>query len=183
MPAALLAHARQGPPPLPLVESHPLPEATADALRTICALLRRTTGHDFGHYKPGTLLRRIDRRMQVLHIGGLDAYSEWLRQDQQEVAQLFHDLLISVTHFFRDPAAFVALAGTVIPEIFRGKGADTPLRVWVPGCASGEEAYTIAILLREHMARLEAPPPAQVFATDIDEPALDIARQGRYDEG
>jgi two-component system, chemotaxis family, CheB/CheR fusion protein len=183
MPAALLAYAPPGTSPLPLAEPHAAPEATADALRTICALLRHATGHDFSHYKPGTLLRRIDRRMQLLGVDGLDAYSAWLRRDQQEVAQLFHDLLISVTHFFRDPAAFVALAGTVIPELFRGKGADTPLRVWVPGCASGAEAYAIAVLLREHMARLEAPPPVQVFATDIDEPALDIARQGRYEEG
>ncbi|HEX5690676.1 MAG TPA: CheR family methyltransferase, partial [Roseiflexaceae bacterium] len=99
-----------------------------------------------------------------------------------EIPQLFHDLLISVTHFFRDPAAFAALDSMVIPELLRGKAADTPLRVWAPGCASGEEAYSIAILLREHLARLTIPPPVQVFATDIDEPALDIARQGRYDE-
>jgi chemotaxis methyl-accepting protein methylase/signal transduction histidine kinase len=120
--------------------------------------------------------------MQVGRVDGLEAYIERLRQDRQEVEQLFQDVLISVTHFFRDKAAFDALA-TIIPNLFHNKGANTPVRVWVPGCASGEEAYAIAILLCEHMARVETPPQVQVFATDIDEPALAIARQGRYGEG
>ncbi len=120
--------------------------------------------------------------MQAGRVDGLDAYIERLHQDRREVEQLFQDLLISVTHFFRDKAAFDALAN-VIPDLFHNKGADASVRVWVPGCASGEEAYAIAILLREHMARFEVSAPVQIFATDIDESALDIARQGRYGEG
>jgi two-component system, chemotaxis family, CheB/CheR fusion protein len=183
MPATLLAYVQHGTHHPPLIESNAPPEESADALRAICSILRSATGHDFSHYKPGTLLRRIARRMQVVRVGGLDDYVERLRQDRPEVDQLFQDLLISVTHFFRDEAAFDTLAGTVIPNLFRNKGADAPLRVWVPGCASGEEAYAIAILLREHMARIERPPQVQVFATDIDEQALDVARQGRYGGG
>ncbi len=155
---------------------------TAAGIAAICAILLRATGHDFRHYKPATLLRRIARRMQVAQVGSLDAYVERLRQDRPEVDGLFQDLLISVTSFFRDPAAFDALAGTVIPNLFRNKDADRPVRVWVPGCATGEEAYTLAILLHEHLAQRESPPPVQVFATDIDAPALDVARQGRYAE-
>jgi two-component system CheB/CheR fusion protein len=182
MPATLLAYVQHETLPPPHIAASAPPEQSADALRTVCAILRSATGHDFSHYKPGTLLRRIARRMQVGYVDGLAAYIERLRQDRREVEQLFQDLLISVTHFFRDKAAFDALA-TIIPNLFHNKGADAPLRVWVPGCASGEEAYSIAILLREHMARLEMPPPVQIFATDIDEPALDVARQGRYGEG
>jgi len=183
MPVTLLAYVQHGMRHPPLTQSGDPRVAPPEALRAISAILRQSTGHDFSHYKPATLLRRIARRMQVAHIDGLADYVDRLRQDRREVDQLFQDLLISVTHFFRDPAAFDALAGAVIPNLFRDKGADAPVRVWVPGCASGEEAYTIAILLREQMARLALPPPVQVFATDIDEPALDIARQGRYDAG
>ncbi len=183
MPAALLAHVRYGMQHPPLAESGALQAQTAEELNAICLVLRHATGHDFRHYKPATLLRRMARRMQVLQICALADYAERLRQDRQEVDQLFQDLLISVTQFFRDRAAFDALAGATIPNLFGGKGYDTPVRVWVAGCASGEEAYTIAMLLREQIARLEAPPPVQVFATDIDEHALEVARQGRYDHG
>lgn len=182
MPAALLAYVDHGTRYPPLAASDTPLSETIDDLHAIATLLRQATGHDFSHYKPATLLRRITRRMQVLHVDGLADYVERLRQDRPEVERLFQDLLISVTHFFRDPAAFDALASAVIPALFHGKGASAPLRVWVPGCATGEEAYTIAILLREHMERLESAPPTQVFATDIDEQALDIARQGRYDK-
>jgi two-component system, chemotaxis family, CheB/CheR fusion protein len=182
MPAVLLAYIQHGTTYPPLLESGVLLMETAEQLREVCAILRQATGHDFSHYKPGTLFRRITRRMHVLRIDGLDAYAERLRQDRPEVDQLFQDFLISVTHFFRDPAAFEALAGSVIPNLFRNKGADAPVRIWVPGCASGAEAYSLAILLREHLAQLAPPlPVVQVFATDIDEQALDIARQGRYD--
>jgi two-component system CheB/CheR fusion protein len=180
MPAALLAYAQPGLHQPPITESSDRRAEIAEALQAISAILQQATGHDFSHYKPATLLRRIARRMQVVHSDGLADYVARLRQDRQEADLLFQDLLIGVTRFFRDPAAFDALAGTVIPELFRGKGADAPVRVWVPGCATGEEAYTIAMLLCEHLARLAPPPPIQVFATDIDEPALDVARQGRY---
>ncbi len=183
MPAALLAYAQPGMPHPPLTQSHAQPAEIPEELHTISAILQQATGHDFSHYKPATLLRRIARRMLVMHCTELAEYVARLRQDKQEANLLFQDLLISVTRFFRDPAAFDALAGTIIPQLFRGKGADAPVRVWVPGCASGEEAYTIAMLLSEHMARLAPAPPVQVFATDIDEPALVVARQGRYDDG
>jgi two-component system CheB/CheR fusion protein len=182
MPAMLLAYVQHEARRPPRIASTAPPDESAEALHAICAILRSATGHDFSHYKPGALLRRIDRRMQVGRVDGLNAYIERLRQDHREAEQLFQDLLISVTHFFRDKAAFDALAGAVIPHLFRTKGG-AQIRVWAPGCASGEEAYSIAILLREHMARLETWPQVQVFATDIDEPALEVARQGRYGEG
>ncbi len=182
MPAMLLAHAQHAMNRPALADPATPLGASVAGLHAICDLLQRATGHDFRHYKPATLLRRIDRRMQVAHIDTFDDYVERLRQDGREIDQLFQDLLISVTHFFRDEAAFEALANTVIPKLFQNKGADTPVRVWVPGCATGEEAYAIAMLLREHMAQLTTSPPVQVFATDIDEPALDVARQGHYDE-
>jgi two-component system CheB/CheR fusion protein len=180
MPAMLLTYAQHPAKYASLLDTD-TPQETDAELHAIYELLRQMTGHDFSHYKPATIMRRIARRMLMRRIDGIADYVALLRQERPEVDQLFQDLLISVTHFFRDPAAFEALASLVIPQLFRDKNSTTPLRVWVPGCASGEEAYTIAILLREHMARLELPPRVQVFATDIDEPALDSARQGRYD--
>ncbi|RYE35943.1 MAG: protein-glutamate O-methyltransferase CheR, partial [Hyphomicrobiales bacterium] len=105
---------------------------------------------------------------------------ERLRQDPQEVNALFRDLLISVTNFFRDADAFEALARMVVPKLFEGRGADEVVRVWVPGCATGEEVFSLAILLREHMDGLSALPRVQLFATDIDDRALSVARAARY---
>ncbi len=152
----------------------------AGELRKICTILRRKTGHDFSHYKQSTLVRRIRRRMQELRAETAADYVERLGQDPKEVDQLFHDLLIGVTHFFRDPEAFDLLARKVIPKIFETRGREGQVRVWVAGCASGEEAYSLAILLREHMDTMEEPPHAQVFATDIDTQALEFARQALY---
>lgn len=179
MPALLLARGGRGAPALS--PPTPWPPCDADPLSLITALLQQASGHDFSRYKRTTLLRRIDRRMQLLHLGSLEEYCARLQQDRGEVEQLFHDLLISVTEFFRDPAAFEALAALALPSLLRGRDARAPLRVWVPGCATGEEAYSIAILLHEQLAQLAGPPPLQLFATDIDEAALAIARQGRYD--
>lgn len=158
------------------------PEAGGD-LQAICAILLRATGHDFRQYKPATLLRRITRRMQLANLADLDAYASQLRHDQSEIDRLFQDLLISVTSFFRDPAAFEALAETIIPALIQQKRADDPLRIWVAGCATGEEAYTVAMLVLEQLERLEIAPPLQLFATDIDEAALAVARLGRYEAG
>ena len=105
--------------------------------------------------------------MQALQLPGLDAYLAHLRQDPDEAGNLFRDLLIGVTGFFRDPDAFAALAGHVVPSLFEGRGPDETVRVWVPGCATGEEAYSLAILLREEMGKRPDGPRAQVFATDI----------------
>ena len=152
-------------------------------LHTIFGLLKRHTGHDFSQYKEGTLVRRVQRRMQALQLNAVDAYVALLKQEPTELDFLFKDLLIGVTHFFRDPEAFAVLAREVIPQLFADKGADAQVRVCVAGCASGEEAYTIAILLREHMATLDVVPQVQVFATDIDQQALENARKGRYSVG
>jgi two-component system CheB/CheR fusion protein len=120
--------------------------------------------------------------MQILALGTIEAYLERLRQDRREVSALFRDLLINVTSFFRDSEAFDALAQLVIPHLFEGRGAEDTVRVWVPGCATGEEVYSIAILLREYMDGLRGTPRVQIFATDIDDRALAAARAARYPE-
>jgi len=156
-------------------------EASANLTR-ICALLRRKTGHDFSRYKKSTVIRRIQRRMQVLHTESVATYVERLRQEPKEVENLFKDLLIGVTHFFRDADAFEVLTERVFPKIFADKGNDEFVRFWVPGCATGEEAYSLAILVSEYLSRADAHPHIQIFATDIDNHALEVARQGRYPE-
>ncbi len=158
-------------------------EDQAAALQKICARLQRRIGHDFSQYKPATLLRRIRRRMAVTQATDLAQYLQRLHEQPEEVDLLFRDLLIGVTRFFRDPEAFAVLAASVVPEICRSAGEGGQVRVWVAGCASGEEAYSIAILLREELERLDAAHQVKIFATDIDEHALETARQGRYPEG
>jgi two-component system, chemotaxis family, CheB/CheR fusion protein len=153
-----------------------------DARQQIYGLLRVQVGHDFGGYKTRTFLRRVHRRMQIVQLNTLDSYIERLRQDPEEVRALFRDLLINVTNFFRDADAFEALKETVIPQLFEGRGADDTVRIWVPGCATGEEVFSIAMLMREHMDCLTSIPRVQIFATDIDEHALVVARAGRYPE-
>lgn len=146
----------------------------------LCRLLLQTAKHDFTRYKASTFLRRVERRMRVLGITDWDAYVDHARRNPDEVMRLFRDLLIGVTAFFRDPEAFQALATTIIPRLFAGKGERDVVRVWVPGCSSGEEAYSIAMLLMEYAQTLSAPPQLQVFATDVDEAALRVARSGTY---
>ncbi|MES2710352.1 MAG: CheR family methyltransferase, partial [Pseudomonadota bacterium] len=145
-------------------------------------ILHEQIGHDFSGYKTRTFLRRVQRRMHVGRLPTVEDYVERLRHDPVEVAALFRDLLISVTSFFRDADAFASLAEQVIGKLFEGRGAEDSVRVWVPGCATGEEVYSIAILLREHMDTLPAPPRVQIFATDIDERSLVVARAARYPE-
>ena len=147
---------------------------------SICEILLSRVGHDFSQYKEATFLRRVQRRIQVLGVTDINAYIARLEGDRDEAMLLFRDLLIGVTTFFRDAAAFDAVEHVVVPRLFEGKGAADNVRVWVPGCATGEEAYSLAILLREHMDALTSPPKVQVFATDIDEPAIGTARAGRY---
>jgi len=153
---------------------------TVDQLGQVINVLRNQTGHDFSGYKNTTLVRRVQRRMHVLQVSQISEFAERLRKDPREANMLFQDLLIGVTNFFRDPDAFSMLERQVIPELFSNKGADDTVRVWVPGCATGEEAYSIAILLRENAAKSQGAPKLQIFATDIDEVALDTARTGRY---
>ena len=154
--------------------------ALSDARQDLYGILRHRTGHDFSGYKSRTFLRRVQRRMQAVQLPAIDDYVERLRQDPKEVTALFRDLLISVTNFFRDADAFETLQREVIPRLFEGRGAADVVRVWVPGCATGEEVFSIAILMREHMDTLGATPRVQVFATDIDESAIGVARAGRY---
>ena len=146
----------------------------------ICDILRKQLGHDFSGYRSQTFLRRVERRMHVVNAPTMQDYIARLNSDHDEVTRLFRDLLIRVTSFFRDEETFEILASKVIPRLFEGKTADATVRVWVPGCATGEEAYSLAILLREHMDSLTAPPKVQLFATDIDESAIATARLGRY---
>jgi two-component system, chemotaxis family, CheB/CheR fusion protein len=153
-----------------------------DALRRILGYLRVRTGHDFSKYKRATMLRRIARRMQVAGQGELEDYVTYIRDHPEEMQALFGDLLISVTNFFRDPHCFKELAEHVIYNLFEGREPGNPIRVWVPGCATGEEAYSIAILLHEEAARRQARPELQVFATDLDLVALATAREGAYPE-
>ena len=156
-------------------------EAGAETSRkAICEILLDHTGHDFSGYKTRTFYRRIERRMQILQIPSLPAYVDRLREDPGEVNTLFRDLLIGVTNFFRDTKAFEALQQLVMPRLFEGKGPSDTIRVWVPGCATGEEVYSLAILLREQAEQSRLRAKIQVFATDIDEAALAVARAGRY---
>ncbi len=157
------------------------PAAAAEASRLeICTVLRTQLGHDFSGYRSQTFLRRVERRMHVQGTLTLEEYIAKLKSDPGEARLLFRDLLIRVTSFFRDKDTFETLASRVIPELFSGKMADGAVRVWVPGCATGEEAYSLAILLREFMDGLSAVPKVQLFATDIDESAIATARLGRY---
>jgi two-component system CheB/CheR fusion protein len=154
--------------------------ATESARQAICTLLRTHLDHDFSGYRRPTFMRRVGRRMAFTGTTTLDAYIAKLKADPQEITLLFRDLLIRVTSFFRDHETFRVLAEKAIPRLFAGKMADDTVRVWVPGCATGEEAYSLAILLREHMDTLVAPPKAQIFATDIDDLGIATARLGRY---
>jgi len=163
--------------------TEPLVTAGEDELMRITTILLHKTGHDFRRYKTATLLRRLQRRMQVLQVPSVADYIDRLRQDPKEPDQLFRDLLIGVTHFFRDAEAFAVLARDVIPRLIELASVDGTLRVWTPGCATGEETYSIAILLKEAILKRDSMPKVQIFAGDIDDEALEFARQARYPQG
>lgn len=150
------------------------------ALKKIFVLLRAQTGHDFTHYKPSTIHRRIERRMAVHEIGSMENYVAHLQKHPADVEALFRDLLIGVTNFFRDPEAFAALESQVIPKLFAGKPADAVIRVWTTACSTGEEAYSIAILLQDYMHAHKLGHKVQIFATDMDSRAVATARAGVY---
>jgi two-component system CheB/CheR fusion protein len=151
-----------------------------ELLRRILAHVRVRTGHDFSKYKRATILRRIARRMQVTRTESPNDYYDVLRDNTDEAQALLGDLLISVTSFFRDKEAFQTLELQVIPQLFHGKLPDRSIRVWVPGCATGEEAYSISMLLLEQASHQDIRPTIQVFGSDIDPKALTIAREGQY---
>jgi PAS domain S-box-containing protein len=150
------------------------------ALREIFTHLRARTGHDFSNYKQATLLRRIERRLNVRSLRDLPSYATFLQQNPEESHALLKDLLISVTNFFRDKKPFQALEQEVLPAIFHAKKSDDPVRIWVAGCATGEEAYSLAMLVAERTAGVLDAPRVQIFATDIDEAAIATAREGLY---
>ena len=179
MPAQLLAYAAHtlGPSRLPVSA---VAQKPADGLARVFLLLRSRTGHDFSHYKRNTIIRRVERRMFVHQIDQLEDYIRYLQLTPAEVDALFRDLLIGVTNFFRDAEIFEKIQKQLIPGLFAGKTAGSTVRVWVPGCSTGEEAYSIAMLLREHMEELKESFKVCVFATDIDRDAIDHARSGVY---
>lgn len=153
------------------------------ALREILAVLRARTGHDFRHYKKATVLRRIERRMQIVSLRDLPAYASYLKDHPEETPELLADMLIGVTHFFRDREAFDALEREIIPALFEQKAGagDTVLRAWTAACSTGEEAYSLAMLLADHAEQSGTGTlKLQVFATDIDDHALETARTGAY---
>jgi chemotaxis methyl-accepting protein methylase/signal transduction histidine kinase/PAS domain-containing protein len=152
------------------------------ALREVLTMLRTRTGHDFTHYKRATILRRIERRMQVNTLPDLPTYRDYLRTNPSEAQLLLKDLLIGVTNFFRDRISFDAFEREAVAQLFAGKTMGDQVRVWVAGCATGEEAYSIAMLLLEQASGLPNPPGIQLFATDIDEEAIAAARLGSYSD-
>lgn len=165
--------------PLLLTKIEELPEH-GDALATIFALLKSNTGVDFSHYKPTTIARRMQRRMVLYKLESLEDYAEHLRQNSAEVTALYEEILIHVTCFFRDPEVFDKLKELVFPTISQNKSANAPIRIWVAGCSTGEEVYSIAICLLEFLGDRVIPPPIQIFATDISEGAIGKARSGSY---
>src|SRR5215831_5212331 len=150
------------------------------ALKRIFELVRLRTNHDFSRYKRATILRRLARRMQLNHRTSLDHYLTLLKDRPEEVQALFDDLLISVTSFFRDPAAWEALRTHAIGPLVEHAQPNQPIRAWVPGCATGEEAYTLAILFRDEITRRDLPVELIIFASDVDQGALATAREGVY---
>jgi two-component system CheB/CheR fusion protein len=150
------------------------------ALHDIISMLLSHTGHDFRHYKRATVLRRIERRMQVRQTQTLPAYRDLLEADAGEHKKLLDDMLIGVTNFFRDREAFESLEREVLPELFKDKGPTDEVRAWVAACSTGEEAYSLAMLMADQAALTEQSPSFQVFASDIDDSAIDTARAGTY---
>lgn len=150
------------------------------ALKKIFILLRAQTGHDFSQYKTSTIYRRVERRMVVHKITAINKYVQYLQEKPNEIDELFRDLLIGVTKFFRDTEPFVTLKESIIPRLFKDKPVGSTIRVWSSGCSTGEEAYSIAILLYEYLEEIKQHYTVQVFATDIDANAIAIARAGIY---
>ena len=158
-------------------------EIAAEQLRQIFDLLRPASGVDFRHYKLPTIKRRVFRRMALRRLSDLDDYIRLLRSDGDEIRSLYQDLLIHVTRFFREPESFEALARYVFPAIVENRPREMPIRVWVSGCATGEEAYSTAICLVEFLAKRQLDYRVQIFATDVSETAIEQARTGMYPQG
>jgi two-component system CheB/CheR fusion protein len=186
MPAELLKHPSdpgQAPAAVAATQADdaaPLLVGTPSDLQRILTQLRMLTGHDFSGYKRSTIARRVARRMAAVGVADPAAYAARLQEQPAEAQALFHELLINVTRFFRDPQSFEALKTDVLPALLQALGPQRVIRVWVPGCATGEEAYSVAMLLREAMDEGTPAFRAQIYATDLDEEAIAVARVGRY---
>lgn len=180
MPGQLLGYLAHAPHNAKTPASKAEATTPENALAKIHVVLRTQTGHDFSHYKRNTVERRILRRMAVHQISQLDEYLSFLQKSPAEAEALFRELLIGVTSFFRDPEVFEIFGKEVIPAIVKSKPAGSIIRVWVPGCSTGEEAYSIAILLNEQIEALRLDCKVQIFATDIDSRAIAVARAGVY---
>jgi two-component system CheB/CheR fusion protein len=178
MPAQLIEHARRfadrRPPALPGKSGQ------ADDLRRVVSRLRAVTGHDFSGYKSNTLFRRIERRVTALRLDSIAHYLALLHEKPAEVERLFQEILIGVTSFFRDPESFNLIKEQIFPELFKGKSDGYQARLWVAGCSTGEEAYSLAIIMREYMDLVKKEFSVRIFATDIDAGAVESARAGIY---
>jgi two-component system, chemotaxis family, CheB/CheR fusion protein len=181
MPLDLMKYVRH-----PFIETTEKTEVTRDSIQNdfqkIYMLIRSQTGHDFSHYKQNTIRRRIERRLAVNQIDNIANYVHYLQQTSLEVEILFKDLLITVTNFFRDPDSFKILQEKALTELLEQMPSNSVFRAWIPGCASGEEAYSIAIILFESVMRLKKHVDIQIFATDIDSDAIEQARLALYPE-
>ena len=155
---------------------------TESNLKKIITIIRRHSGHDFSSYKQSTILRRIERRIKLHQLSNIAQYAKFVQDDPREAGLLFKDMLIRVTSFFREPDAFKMLEEKVMPELLADKSYDVPARVWVCGCCTGEEAYSIAMMMAEHIETENKHARVQIFATDIDADAITAARLGIYPE-
>ena len=156
------------------------PERFKSQLGKVFVVLRSQVGHDFSAYKETTVFRRLQRRLDVHKIDRLEDYVRYLQGNLKEAELLFRDLLIGVTSLFREPESFEELRTKVLPELLQDRRSDDPLRIWVPGCAGGEEAYSIAMIVKESLEEQERALPVNIFGTDIDEDAIDRARRGLF---
>ncbi len=178
MPEALARYVKRSAP----IDGEPerAPASDADGMQTIFKLLRDESGIDFSHYKPSTVERRVERRLLITQAPDFASYVRQLGQDRGELSALYKDLLIGVTRFFRDPEAFRFLEQNVLPQIIARAKEGQELRIWVAGCATGEEAYSLAILLHEAMATAKRFVPLKIFATDVHRTSLEFASAGIY---
>lgn len=183
LPAKLIAANRHARVRIPDVK--PMVDDTGGGLEKILILLRAKTGHDFSMYKENTLYRRIERRMGIHQVDGIMSYVRLLQENSQETDLLFKELLIGVTNFFRDPAAWNLLREKALPHLFKTRPENGTLRAWSLGCSTGEEAYSLAMVFKEITAQTELKPEVKlrIFATDLDADAIDKARRGHYPQG
>jgi two-component system, chemotaxis family, CheB/CheR fusion protein len=179
MPEQLLRYIAH-PNARPLKPAAKAESESPEPLQKIIALIRSHTKHDFSLYKQNTILRRIEKRMAILQVGSMVDYVTYLASNPKEIELLFSELLIRVTNFFRDPEAFEIIKEKALPLLFKDRSPEQPVRIWVPACSTGEEAYSLAIIVQEHIGTLKQKYNVQIFATDIDKEAVDMARTGLY---